>query len=72
VRAELIDLHADWCKVQVVASIESREMASATVFLGLLAHQGPDADLRTTRWKDFLADTFPECFGVNSEAERVL
>ena len=67
--AELVELRDEGCEVSVRVSVDHRAIASATVYLGLLAHAGADAGGRITEWRRFLADTFPECFGTQS-AER--
>jgi 3-hydroxymyristoyl/3-hydroxydecanoyl-(acyl carrier protein) dehydratase len=67
--ADLVELRDEGCEVAVSASIDHRVIASATVYLGLVAHSGADADGRTAEWRRFLADTFPECFGAQV-AER--
>jgi 3-hydroxymyristoyl/3-hydroxydecanoyl-(acyl carrier protein) dehydratase len=70
VAAHVIELRDEGCEVAVTAAIDQRVIASATVYLGLLAHSGAAADGRTLAWRRFLADTFPECFG-DQVAERV-
>ncbi len=68
--AELVEIREEGCEVAVTASIDEAAIASATVYLGLLTHTGAGAAGRIDRWRRFLADTFPECFGAQV-AERV-
>lgn len=68
--AEIVELREEGCEVAVTASVDRHRIASATVYLGLVAHAGAGAEGRVTAWRRYLADTFPECFAVRV-AERV-
>lgn len=62
IRADLEELRAEGCRTRVAASIGSRPLADATIFLALIPLETAGADAPAASMRAGLAATFPEWF----------
>jgi 3-hydroxyacyl-[acyl-carrier-protein] dehydratase len=64
--AELQDLRAEGAKTRVMATVDGRPIAEATIYLALIPLDGPGNAGRAALLRERLADTFPDWFAARS------
>lgn len=63
------ELRTEGCRARVMASVDGRPLAEATIYLALVALEQPGGESRVDEMRAALADIFPEWFGAPRPVE---